>query len=84
MKITVTKSDLASLETISSCAAVQSLASLKKSQAGRLARALGLDLQVLKDFKAEPGEVVVLYGDGWNVFRSSRIALLGTWRGKIP
>jgi leucyl aminopeptidase len=80
MKITVTKSDLASLET--SLLALPFSIDKLKEKSSRTLVALGIDLKVLKDFKAEPGEVVVVYGDG-GTYSASRIALLGIGAGNI-
>ena len=43
--------------------------------------ALGMDVQVLRDFKADAGEVVVLYGEK-EKYSAARIALLGIGDGK--
>jgi leucyl aminopeptidase len=57
-----------------------SSSSLKK-EAEDVLVALGFDVQVLKDFKADAGEVVILYGEG-KQNKASRIALLGLGEGK--
>ena len=52
-----------------------------KKEAEEALLALGFDIQVLKDFKADAGEVVVLYGGG-NKHAAARIALLGLGEAK--
>jgi leucyl aminopeptidase len=79
MKVTVTKCDIASVES-DLLALPFSSAELKKEAGKRLA-ILGIDQQVLKDFKAEAGELIVLYGTGTKC-SAPRIALLGLGEGK--
>ncbi len=79
MKITVTKCDIASVES-DLLALPFSSAELEKEASGTLS-ALGIDLQVLKDFRAEAGEVVVLFGASKKC-SALRIALLGLGAGK--
>ena len=79
MKISVVKSNLQQVGT-DLLALPFSSDSLKK-EAGEVLAALGFDVQVLKDFKAEAGEVVVLYG-GAGKHAAARIALLGLGEGK--
>ena len=74
MKITVTTSDLAGVES-ALLALPFSSADLEKEAATRLL-AFGIEPQVLKDFKAEAGEVVVLYGESGKC-SATRVALLG-------
>ena len=74
MKITVTTGDLASVES-AFLALPFSSGELKKEGTTRLAE-FGIELQVLHDFKAEAGEVVVLYSQNANG-SALRIALLG-------
>ena len=64
MKITVTTSDLANVES-AFLALPFSSGELKKEGTTRLAE-FGIELQVLHDFKAEAGEVVVLYSQNAN------------------
>ena len=80
MKISVTKSDLARVESELLALPVSSGA-LKKEAGERLA-AFGIDQQVLKDFKGDAGEVVVLYGESGKS-AASRIALLGLGEAKL-
>jgi leucyl aminopeptidase len=79
MKISVIKSDLEQVDT-DLLALPFSSGALKKETENTLV-ALGFDLQVLKDFKAEAGEVVVLYG-GSKKLAAARVALLGLGEGK--
>ncbi|NTV06389.1 MAG: leucyl aminopeptidase [Chlorobiaceae bacterium] len=79
MKISVTKCDLALVETDLLALPFSSI-ELEK-EAGMTLAVLGFDLRVLKDFKAEAGEVVLLYG-GSGKYSASRIALLGLGEGK--
>jgi leucyl aminopeptidase len=79
MKITVTKSDLACLESALLALPFRSV-ELKK-EAGRTLAAFGIDLKVLNDFKADAGEVVFLYGES-GTLSASRIALIGLGEGK--
>lgn len=74
MKLSVTKSDLARLE-CEFLALPFSSGELKKEAAERLS-ALGIDQQVLKDFKGDAGELVVVYGEA-DKCSAVRIALLG-------
>ncbi|MGB7512310.1 MAG: M17 family peptidase N-terminal domain-containing protein, partial [Pelodictyon phaeoclathratiforme] len=74
MKLSVTKSDLASLE-CEFLALPFSSGELKK-EAGERLSALGIDQQVLKDFKGDAGELVVVYGEAEKC-SAVRIALLG-------
>lgn len=74
MKLSVTKSDLASLE-CEFLALPFSSGELKK-EAGERLSALGIDQQVLKDFKGDAGELVVVYGEA-DKCSAVRIALLG-------
>ncbi len=79
MKISVIKSNL---ESVGADLLVLPFSSegLKKEAEAALA-VLGFDIQVLKDFKADAGEVVVLYG-GSKKYAAARIALLGLGEGK--
>jgi leucyl aminopeptidase len=79
MKISVTTIEVESLET-DLLALPLSSGELKKDAVTLLAR-LGLDQQILKDFKGEAGEVAMLYG-GVGKCEASRIALVGIGEGK--
>ena len=79
MKVIVTKSDLQSVSTDLLVLPFNTV-ELKK-EAGKALAEIGFDVQVLKDFKAEAGEVVVLYG-GRTEYSAARIALLGIGEGK--
>ncbi|NMW21009.1 MAG: leucyl aminopeptidase [Chlorobiaceae bacterium] len=79
MKISVIKSDLEHLGT--DLLALPFSHDSLKNEAEKTLSTLGLDIQVLKDFKAEAGEVVVLYGGG-KKHTPARIALLGVGEGK--
>ena len=79
MKVTVTKCDLARVE-CDLLALPFSSDELNKEAPKRLA-VLDIDQQVLKDFKAEAGEVIVLYGETGK-HAAQRIALLGLGEGK--
>jgi len=74
MKITVITSDLAGVES-AFLALPFSSGELEKEAASRLA-AIGIDAQVLKDFKAESGEIVVVYAESGKC-SASRVVLLG-------
>jgi len=78
MKISVTKISLESITT-DILALPFSSHDLKK-EACRTFETFGLDPYALKDFKAEPGEIVVMYGGGKSF--AARIALLGLGEGK--
>jgi leucyl aminopeptidase len=79
MKIIVTKSDLRSVA-VDLLVLPFSSVDLKKD-AGKVLDAIGIDQQVLNDFKAEAGEVVILYGGGGG-YSAARIALVGIGEGK--
>ena len=79
MKISVVKNNLEQVAT-DLLALPFSSSALKKAAVDALV-ALGFDVQVLKDFKADAGEVVVLYG-GSKKYAAARIALLGIGEGK--
>ncbi len=79
MKIAVKKSGLEHITT-DLLALPFSSGELKERAVKRLDE-LGLEQQVLKDFKAEAGELVVLYG-GNGKLPAHRIALLGIGEGK--
>ncbi len=79
MKIIVTKSDL---QGIGADLLVLPFSSIGLQHEGE--RALlpyGINVQVLKSFKADAGEAVVVYG-GSQEYSASRIILLGTGEGK--
>jgi leucyl aminopeptidase len=78
MKISVTKCDLASLE--SDLLALPFSSAELEHEAGMRLAGLGIDLQVLKDFRAATGEVVVLYGASKQC-SALRVALLGIGEG---
>ncbi len=79
MKVIVTKSDL---QSVAADLLVLPFSSVElKKEAGKALAAIGFDVKVLKDFKAEAGELVVLYG-GKVEYSSVRIALLGIGEGK--
>ncbi len=79
MKISVVKSNL---EAVGADLLVLpfSVSALKKEAEVALG-AFGFDGKVLKDFKADAGEVVLLYGGG-KKFAATRIALLGLGEAK--
>jgi leucyl aminopeptidase len=79
MKISVIKSDLTTIET-DLLALPFSSGELKK-EAEKTFALFGIDPQVLKDFKAEAGEVFIVYGKRGKS-SSMRIALLGFGEGK--
>ena len=79
MKVIVTKSDL---QSVAADLLVLPFSSVElKKEAGKALAAIGFDVKVLKDFKAEAGELVVLYG-GKVEYSAVRIALLGIGEGK--
>jgi leucyl aminopeptidase len=79
MKISVTKQDI---QHVAADLLALPLSSTElKKEAAKLLGAFELDQQVLKDFKADAGEVVLLYG-GIGKCSASRIALLGIGEGK--
>ncbi len=78
MKIIVTKNDVHLLDADLLAIPVNS-AELKKRGEEALTL-IGVDRQVLNDFKAEAGEIIVLYGDNRN-YSAARIALLGIGEG---
>jgi len=79
MKIIVTKSDFKSLDID---LLVLPLCSFElKNEGEKILSAFGLDGDVLRDFKAEAGEAVVLYG-GSRDSSAARVVLLGTGEGK--
>ncbi|TLU84826.1 MAG: leucyl aminopeptidase [Chlorobium sp.] len=79
MKVIVTKNDLQSL---SADLLLLPFSSVElKTEVEKALSAMGFGLQVLKDFKAEAGELVVLYGGG-HEYSTARIALLGIGEGK--
>ncbi|MEI7934453.1 MAG: leucyl aminopeptidase [Chlorobiaceae bacterium] len=79
MKVKVTKNDL---QRVSADLLVLPFGSSElKKDAGTALAEIGFDVQVLKDFKADAGEIVLLYG-GKTEYSAERIALLGVGEGK--
>ncbi|MEI6847455.1 MAG: leucyl aminopeptidase [Chlorobiaceae bacterium] len=79
MKISVTK---IGLDRISTDLLVLPFSTRElKKEAGKLFESLELNQQALKDFKADAGEVVLLYGHNGKC-TAERIALLGSGEGK--
>ncbi len=79
MKISVIKSDLDRVD--ADLLALPLSSDALKKQAEKALEIFGFDPKILKDFKAEAGEIVVLYG-GSKKISASRVALLGLGEGK--
>ena len=79
MKISVIQSDLQHL--VTDLLALPFSHDSLKNEAEKTLAALGFDQQVLNDFKADAGELALLYGTG-TTHTAARIALLGLGEGK--
>jgi len=79
MKISVIKSDLDRVD--ADLLALPLSSDALKKQAEKTFEIFGFDPKILKDFKAEAGEIVVLYA-GSKKISASRVALLGLGEGK--
>ena len=79
MKISVTKSSPEKV--VTDLLALPLSSGELENGAGEKLAAFGFERQVLKDFKADAGEVIVLYG-GSGKFSAPRVVLLGLGEGK--
>lgn len=79
MKISVIKNDLDQIAT--ELLVLPFTSGALKNEAEKTLESLELDTKVLKDFKADAGEIIVLYGSSTR-YVAARVALLGLGEGK--